>query len=851
MTDELIVNTVNEAVIVIDGGPTLTTSVGEETATIVTEFTDPILIDLNAGPRGEPGAAILTGSYPPSGLVGVQGDAYIVTQGTVLVGEIYRKTGPSSWTDVGNVRGPAGGVNTVNTQTGPDVILTKADIGLANVTNEAQVTLSGAQTISGTKTFTDAPVVPDNSFAIAKVNGLQAALNASGNDATLVHITGAETITGAKTFTAVATFSLAPVVPDNSFAIAKVTSLQTSLNAKEATIAAGTTAQYWRGDKSWQTLDKATVGLANVDNTSDANKPVSSATQTALNTKEPTIAGGLNTQFWRGDKTWVIVDKTYVGLNNVVNLAQVDLVNAQTIAGIKTFSASPIVPTPTTGTQAANMTYVDTRVAALVNAAPAALDTLNELATALGNDANFATTINNNLALKAPLASPTFTGTVNGITKTMVGLGNVNDVVQVDLTTAQTIAGIKTFSSAPVVPSGSFAIAATTGLQTALDTAVTLATAQTISGTKTFSAQIAANGGLIVTTTTTGTLTINGAVPTIEIGRTDGVASSPFIDFHSGATATDYDARIAVGGGSGSVGGAALYYYGLQHIFNSAVTATSFNGSGNGLTAITANSITQGLLGQAYLKPNIQRIEHGATAGTARPTGSTYVEWVGSVTPTNMVTGDTFINTAASGGNPELYPSGMVTASAIASSTAPSGWYFCEGQQILISGDTVLYNALTNNGSVFPYGTNTNGAGAAGSTYFRLPDIRGRVITHLDGSTEFAGMGTVFGTKTVSLLTTQIPAHNHGVSDPGHSHSTTGRGSTWQANDPWGGSDIYFAVNAVGGYPTVGGVNYLLMGSGWYGTGNSGTGISTTNTGGGGSHNNVQPTISLRYMVKR
>ena len=54
---------------------------------------------------------------------------------------------------------------------------------------------------------------------------------------------------------------------------------------KENTIAAGTTSQYFRGDKSWQTLDKTAVGLGNVDNTSDASKPVSTATQTALDLK--------------------------------------------------------------------------------------------------------------------------------------------------------------------------------------------------------------------------------------------------------------------------------------------------------------------------------------------------------------------------------------------------------------------------------------------------------------------------------------------------------------------------------------------------------------------------------------
>ena len=55
--------------------------------------------------------------------------------------------------------------------------------------------------------------------------------------------------------------------------------------------------------------------------------------------------------------------------------------------------------------------YTDTAIANLVDSAPATLDTLNELAAALGDDPNFATTVTNSIATKAPLASPTFTGT--------------------------------------------------------------------------------------------------------------------------------------------------------------------------------------------------------------------------------------------------------------------------------------------------------------------------------------------------------------------------------------------------------------------------------------------------------
>ena len=90
----------------------------------------------------------------------------------------------------------------------------------------------------------------------------------------------------------------------------------------------------------------------------------------------------------------------------------------------------PTAPTATAGTnttQVATTAFVGTAVSNLVASAPAALDTLNELATALGNDASFSTTISNSIGLKAPLASPTFTGTVSGITKSMVGLGSVDN----------------------------------------------------------------------------------------------------------------------------------------------------------------------------------------------------------------------------------------------------------------------------------------------------------------------------------------------------------------------------------------------------------------------------------------
>ena len=55
---------------------------------------------------------------------------------------------------------------------------------------------------------------------------------------------------------------------------------------------------------------------------------------------------------------------------------------------------------------------VDADISALIDSAPGTLNTLNEIAAALNDDPSFTTTVNNAIALKSPIASPTFTGTV-------------------------------------------------------------------------------------------------------------------------------------------------------------------------------------------------------------------------------------------------------------------------------------------------------------------------------------------------------------------------------------------------------------------------------------------------------
>ena len=74
--------------------------------------------------------------------------------------------------------------------------------------------------------------------------------------------------------------------------------------------------------------------------------------------------------------------------------------------------------------------YTDTAVANIVDSSPATLDTLNELAAALGDDPNFATTTANSIGTKLPLAGGTLTGGLTGTTALFSGLVNCGSFYQ-------------------------------------------------------------------------------------------------------------------------------------------------------------------------------------------------------------------------------------------------------------------------------------------------------------------------------------------------------------------------------------------------------------------------------------
>lgn len=187
-----------------------------------------------------------------------------------------------------------------------------------------------------------------------------------------------------------------------------------------------------------------------------------------------------------------------------------------------------------------------------------------------------------------------------------------------------------------------------------------------------------------------------------------------------------------------------------------------------------------------------------------------------------------------------------------AGQTNPTGWLFCNGDEVLKTTYHNLYSIISNN-----YGIASN------SNYFVLPNLKEKIPMGSSGETNFR-LGNTGGTKTVTLEENQLPSHIHtGTTNTTglHSHNATDSGHNHLY------SDAYFAENSGGEqnvYGTSAGTDYdndyryrptqsTNTGYANITVANNGSHehtFSTNATGSGNSVNILNPYLVLNYLIK-
>ena len=172
---------------------------------------------------------------------------------------------------------------------------------------------------------------------------------------------------------------------------------------------------------------------------------------------------------------------------------------------------------------------------------------------------------------------------------------------------------------------------------------------------------------------------------------------------------------------------------------------------------------------------------------------------------------------------------------------APRYWAYCDGRLISIATNTAFFSIL---GTTY---------GGNGSTTFAVPDLRGRVAVGTGAGPGLSNvqLGQMSGTETVTLNTTQIPAHTHsataGTGGTGTAtlNAVTANGNT---QSPSGNYLAGSRTASVASYTASG--TTAAMNAGSITLSNITAGAPTIGiTGGSQSHSNMQPYLGINYII--
>ncbi|QOZ53268.1 phage tail protein [Bradyrhizobium sp. CCBAU 53338] len=159
-----------------------------------------------------------------------------------------------------------------------------------------------------------------------------------------------------------------------------------------------------------------------------------------------------------------------------------------------------------------------------------------------------------------------------------------------------------------------------------------------------------------------------------------------------------------------------------------------------------------------------------------------------------------------------------------AGTVIPKNWAPCSGQLMSIQQNQALFSLL---GTYY---------GGNGTTNFALPDLRGRAILGSTGNAGQYPVGTVGGSPTVTLIGSQLPAHNHLI-QVSAATGGGGRGAVPPTSNVFATNSLP-ATNPTKIFATAGSGDTSLA-----------PGTNLVNEGRGQAHNNMQPYLTISYLI--
>jgi microcystin-dependent protein len=149
--------------------------------------------------------------------------------------------------------------------------------------------------------------------------------------------------------------------------------------------------------------------------------------------------------------------------------------------------------------------------------------------------------------------------------------------------------------------------------------------------------------------------------------------------------------------------------------------------------------------------------------------------------------------------------------------SAPTGWLICDGSDISRTTYSSLFSAI---GTTF---------GSSDISTFKVPDLRAKFPLGVNGSYP---LGSTGGSMTATLTTNELPAHNHTITDPGHTHVIN---LDIRGNED--GPNQYTYASTGGNAATETSTS-------------STTGITVDTAGSGAAFNIINSYVALYYIIK-